>query len=54
VTFWCESGTPDLYFWLMDPDPAPDSDPTQDPTTFFNDIIDVIKKMFIFFLITYP
>ncbi len=53
VTFWSGSGTPDLYLWLMDSDPAPDSDPTQDPTTFFNDIIDV-KKKFIFFLVTYP
>jgi hypothetical protein len=28
VTFWCGSGSPDPYLWLMDPDP--------DPTPFFS------------------
>jgi hypothetical protein len=36
VTFWCGSGSPDPFLWLMDPDP----DPTPDPTTFFSDFKD--------------
>jgi hypothetical protein len=52
VTFWCGSGSgfPDPYLWLMDPDPA------LEPTTFFNDLKDLIyeKKNFIFFLVIYP
>ncbi len=34
VTFWCGSGSPDLYLWLMDPDSTPD------PTPFFIDFQD--------------
>jgi hypothetical protein len=35
VTFWCGSGSPDPYLWLMDPDP--------DPASFFNDFKEVKK-----------
>jgi hypothetical protein len=50
VTFWCWSGSPDPYLWLMDPKP----DPTPDPTPFFIDFKDTKKKIFffIFFLIS--
>ncbi len=33
MKFWGGSGSADLYFLLMDPDP----DPTPDPTPFFGD-----------------
>ncbi len=39
VTFWCGSGSPDPYLWLMDLDPALDSDP--DPTPSCIDFKDV-------------
>ncbi len=52
VTFWCGSGSgsPDPYLWLkMDPNPTPD------PTTFFNDLMDLINKVFpIFFSYNLP
>ncbi len=38
VTFWCGSGSSDLYLWLMDPDPTPD------PTPFFSDFKDAKKN----------
>ncbi len=48
VTFWCGSGSPDPYLWLMDPAP----DPTPDPTYFFNDFKDAKNNIFfILFLI---
>ncbi len=37
VTFWCGSGSPDPYLWLMDPDPTPN------PTPFFSDFKDANK-----------
>ncbi len=39
MTFWCGSGSSDLYLWLMDPDP------TSDPTCFFDDFKDA-KRIF--------
>ncbi len=48
VTFWCGSGSPDPYLWLMDPDPTPD------PNPFFIDFKDAKKKFPYFFLITFP
>jgi hypothetical protein len=49
VTFWCgsgsRSGSPNPYLWLMDPD----------PTTFFKDFKDFIKKfLFIYFSYNLP
>ncbi len=51
VTFWCGSGSPDPYLWLMDPDPTPDPtpDPIPDPTSFFIWFEGCKKKNFIFF-----
>jgi hypothetical protein len=40
---FCQSGTPDPYLWLMDPDPIPD------PTPFFINVKDAKKFFFIFF-----
>ncbi len=51
VTFWCGSGSPDPYLWLIDPDPVPD--PTPDPTHFFINLrIIKIKKISYFFLLS--
>jgi hypothetical protein len=44
LKFWCGSGSPDPYLWLMDPDPTPS----------FNEFKDLKKKISCFFLITYP
>jgi hypothetical protein len=45
MTFWCRSGSPDPYPWLMDLDPTP----------FFIDFKNAKKIfVFIFFLITCP
>ncbi len=41
VTFWCGSGSADLYLWPTDL--APDPDPTPDPTPFFSDFKDAKK-----------
>jgi hypothetical protein len=55
VTFWCGSGFPDPYLYLMDTNPVPDPDPTPDPTPFSIDFKDAKKNFFsYFFLITCP
>ncbi len=46
VIFWCGSGSPDPYLWLIDPDPTPD------PTPFFSDFKDV-KNLFFFIFFSY-
>jgi hypothetical protein len=49
MTFWSGSGSGDPYLWLMDP--APDLDPTPDPTPFFSDFKGWKKIIFSYFLI---
>jgi hypothetical protein len=41
VTFWCGSGSPDPYLWLVDPDQYP----TPDPTPFFGDYRHIIFSL---------
>jgi hypothetical protein len=50
VTFWCGSGSPDLYLLLMDPDPDPPPYPylPPDPTPFFIDFILRMQKKYFF------
>ncbi len=48
VTFWCGSGSPDPYLWLMDPDP----DSTSNPTPFFVEFQD--GKFFCIYFFNLP